>query len=193
MRWWCIAFAAVALVLSGPVVLLAGGVSALPEPSRAEAWLAGRLRSWAVPRSARAAKNPVLLTPAALAEGRAHFAEDCAICHGNDGRGRTEVGRNLHPRAPDMTASTTQELSDGELFWIIENGIRYTGMPAWGRAANPVASWKLVHFVRHLPRLTPEEKAEMERQNPRSPEETKEMREEERFLEDDGAAPEGPR
>ena len=65
-------------------------------------------------------------------QGRAHFADHCASCHGNDGRGNTEMGRNLYPKAPDMRQSGTQHLSDGELYWIIENGVRLTGMPAWG-------------------------------------------------------------
>jgi hypothetical protein len=103
------------------------------------------------------------------------------------------MGRNLYPRAPDMTAPATQTLSDGELFWIIENGIRLTGMPAWGGAGRPEASWQLVHFIRHLPRLSPEEEAEMRRLNPRSPEETNEIDEEERFLEGAQAAPHGHR
>jgi mono/diheme cytochrome c family protein len=191
VKRWCMGLAAVtaALFLAGPILFLAGGISARPEPSTPEAWIARRLRGLAIPSSARTARNPVPLDASTLAAGRAHFADHCAGCHGNDGRGRTEMGRSLYPRAPDMTGPTTQELNDGELFWIIENGIRLTGMPAWGRADNPEASWQLVHFIRHLPQLTPEEEAEMRRLNPRSPEETKELEEEERFLEGADAAP----
>ena len=81
-----------------------------------------------------------------------------------------------------MTAAATQQLSDGELFYIIENGVRFTAMPGWGVAGRPEESWKLVHLVRHLPRLTEGEQREMERMNPRSPGEWKEMQEEEQFL-----------
>jgi mono/diheme cytochrome c family protein len=81
-----------------------------------------------------------------------------------------------------MRARGTQELTDGELFYIIENGVRLTGMPAWGGAGKPEESWKLVHFIRHLPRISPEELAEMERMNPRSAEAWQELQEEEEFL-----------
>lgn len=185
MKRWCIALGTIAavLILAGPVLLLAGGVSARPEPSAAEAWIARRARGLVIPSSAKTTPNPVPPGRESLRAGRAHFADHCAICHGNDGRGRTEIGRSLYPRAPDMTAAATQALTDGELFWIIENGIRFTGMPAWGRAGLSEASWQLVQFVRHLPQLTPDEEAEMQRLNPKSPQEAKELEEEERFLE----------
>jgi hypothetical protein len=78
----------------------------------------------------------------------------------------------------------TQNLSDGEIFWIVENGIRFTGMPAWstGTKDGENASWHLVHFIRRLPRLTPEELEEMESLNPRSPAEIREQIEEQEFL-----------
>jgi hypothetical protein len=95
----------------------------------------------------------------------------------------------MYPRAPDMRGEATQGLTDGELFYIIENGIRLTGMPAWGGAGKPEESWKLVLFIRHLPTITPEEVSEMEKLNPRSLEEWKELQEEFEFLEGKGTAP----
>ena len=160
------------------------GFSARESPSRAEAYLAGRLRAWSVPEGDRRRRNPLASSPAAVAEGRAHFADHCASCHGNDGRGDTEIGRNLYPRAPDMQSARTQGLSDGELFVIIKNGVRMTGMPAWGgdTPADEEATWQLVAFVRHLPKITPEELAEMRSLNPISPAELAEKKEEEAFL-----------
>jgi len=77
-------------------------------------------------------------------------------------------------------------MTDGELYYTIQNGIRLSGMPAWGQAwENDEDSWKLVHFVRHLPQLAPEEEREMERLNPKGPEERQEEQEEERFLNED--------
>jgi hypothetical protein len=61
-----------------------------------------------MPRSAREMKNPLPLTPELLTEARAHFADHCALCHGNDGRGQTQIGRNLYPKSPDMTLADTQ-------------------------------------------------------------------------------------
>ena len=90
------------------------------------------------------------------------------------------MGRNLYPRAPDMRRASTQNLTDGELFEIIRDGVRLTGMPGWGGSDSE--NWKLVHFVRHLPDVTPEEIEAMERLNPKPPAEIDEMRREEEFL-----------
>jgi cytochrome c len=160
------------------------GVSARDMPWAAEAFVARRLRHLAIPRGARSMTNPIPLTAGVLAGGMAHFADHCAACHANDGSGGTEMGRGLYPKVPDMRLAGTQNLSDGELFYIIENGVRFTGMPAWGTGdrGQQEASWHLVHFIRHLPRLAPEELEEMKRMNPRSPEELREEMEEERFL-----------
>jgi mono/diheme cytochrome c family protein len=165
--------------------LLRGGVSARPEPSAAEAFLARRLRHWAIPSDMRERLNPLPARPEIVAEGRAHFADHCALCHANDGGGDTEIGHGLYPRAPDMRRPETQALSDGELFAIIKNGVRLTGMPAWGNddPASDEATWKLVHFIRHLPAITAAELRKMQELNPKSPSEAAEEREEREFLE----------
>ena len=94
------------------------------------------------------------------------------------------MGKQMYPKAPDMTLAATQSMSDGELFATIENGVRLTGMPGFGSgtAESAYGSWTLVHFIRHLPKLTAAEMAEMERLNPKSPEEWKQMQAEEAFL-----------
>jgi len=137
----------------GTRVVLRGGVSARDEPGPAEAFLARRLRHLAIPRRARTARNPVPLTDDVLAEAREHFLDHCSTCHGTDGRGDTPIGRNLYPRVPDMTTPAVQSLADGELFYVIHNGVRFTGMPAWGDGTpeDDLDSWRLVHFIRHLP------------------------------------------
>jgi mono/diheme cytochrome c family protein len=126
-----------------------------------------------------------------LRDARAHFADHCASCHANDGSGATPMGQRLYPRAPDMRASTTQQLSDGELFAIIEHGIRLTGMPGWstGTPDGEAASWGLVHFIRRLPTITAQELAEMEALNPRSPQQFREEEEARRFLAGEDPAP----
>ena len=182
-----------ALVLAGVIALVAGlwlirgGISAKATPGEFETTLARRARTLAIPRSARDMRNPVPLTPEVLAEGREHFADHCAICHGNDGSGDTEVGRGLYPRAPDMRQPATQSLPDGELFYIIENGVRLTGMPAWASHEGTDENWHLVHFIRHLPKLTPAELEEMKTLNPKAPDERRE--EEQRPSPANGAGP----
>lgn len=159
------------------------GFSAHDEPTLMEAMMARRMRNWAVPADLRDRKNPVPLTPAALAEARAHFADHCATCHGNDGKG-SDLAKRMYPKAPNMTLESTQKLSDGALFSTIENGIRLTGMPGFGSgtAESAYGSWTLVHFIRNLPKLTPAELAEMEKLNPKSPEEWQQFQEEAAFL-----------
>jgi mono/diheme cytochrome c family protein len=178
---------AVLAVLGGVGVffyLLNTGLTAKPRPGAIETFLAQRLRNTVIGFHSRKLRNPLPVTPESLAEGRAHFADHCASCHGNDGSGDTEMGRGLYPKAPDMRRDGTQRLSDGQLFYIIENGVRLTGMPAWGTGTKDGedASWRLVHFIRHLPQITPEEVAEMAALNPRSPEQIRQDIEAERFL-----------
>jgi mono/diheme cytochrome c family protein len=160
------------------------GLSTRAEPSQVEELAARIMRRLATPREVRAMTNPVEPTQAVLAEGLEHFADHCASCHANNGSGDTEIGRSLYPRAPDMRAAQTQELSDGELFSIIENGIRLTGMPAWGTGtpAGERASWALVHFIRRLPNLTEDEIAHMEQFNPKTAGQWREEEEARRFL-----------
>ncbi|MGB7219187.1 MAG: c-type cytochrome [Vicinamibacterales bacterium] len=159
------------------------GFSARATPSAAERIVARAVRGWAVPRGARGASNPVAFTSAVWAEGRAHFADHCATCHANDGSGQTEIGQNLYPKAPDMRLPDTQRLTDGELYWIIANGVRLTGMPAWGEGGpNDEVTWTLVHFVRHLSELTTEQLREMKALNPKTPEEIKEEQDDQDFL-----------
>ena len=185
MKRAIVAVFCVAMVLAVAAIasILYRGVSTRDAPTRTEVVIARTMRHFAVPAKLRSVKNPIPLTPEVLAEAREHFADHCAQCHGNDGRGATEMGKNLYPRAPDMTRPATQQLSDGELFAMIKNGIRLTGMPAWGAEhGDDAATWKLVHFIRHLPRMTKEEAESMRAFNPVSPAELNEAREEREFL-----------
>jgi mono/diheme cytochrome c family protein len=179
------------LVIAGALVVIAGvvwiasrGISARAEPGRLETTVARTMRTLAIPRTYRTRPNPVTKSPEVVAEGMAHYADHCAVCHANDGSGDTEMGRGLYPKAPDMRLPPTQAMSDGELFYIIENGIRMTGMPAWstGTAEGETSTWHLVHFIRELPRLTEEQLEQMKQRNPRSPEEIRQEIEEESFL-----------
>jgi mono/diheme cytochrome c family protein len=158
------------------------GFSARDSPSFVETYVAKTSRRLSVPASQRNAANPFASSPEVLAEMRAHFADHCAICHGNDGSGKTQIGQNLYPKAPDMRLPRTQNLTDGELYYTIHNGIRLTGMPAWGTDEKDEDSWKLVLFIRHLPQLTSAEEREMEALNPKGPGEKQEELEEEQFL-----------
>lgn len=173
-RTFIVVAALALLVIAGGYTFVRGhGFSAKGQPSRIEIAVARSARSLAIPRSARDRANPVPQNEEIVREGLAHFADHCAMCHGNDGSGDTEMGRGLYPKAPDMRLPATQKLTDGELFYLIENGVPLTGMPGWGTGTpdGEAASWHLVHFIRRLPKLTPEELEHMTELNPISADE----------------------
>ena len=160
------------------------GLSAHDEPSAVEVVLARAMRRWATPAATRATANPVAVSEAVLNKAMTHYADHCATCHANDGSGRTAIGQGLYPKAPDMRTAATQSLTDGELFSIIEHGIRLTGMPGWsnGTPEGERDSWALVHFIRRVPKLSAEEIERMEAMNPKSSEEWRQEEEARRFL-----------
>lgn len=173
------------VVIAGVMLFLQGrGVSARPEPSAIEKRAALFMRGWLTPSTYKGLKNPVSDTEDNFIAAREHFADHCASCHANDGSGNMEMGRSLYPKAPDMRLPRTQELSDGEIFYFIENGIRLTGMPGWstGTPEGEHASWQLVHFIRRLPKLTPDDFVIMETFNPASRAQIEEERRIEDFL-----------
>ena len=172
------------VVIGAALGLIRRGFSARDNPSIVEAFVARELRRLSIPQSAKDARNPFSESPELLADARAHFADHCTICHANNGSGQTTIGQNMYPKPPDMRLVQTQRLTDGEIYYIIHNGVRLTGMPAWGDADphKDEDSWKLVLLIRHLPKLTPEEEKEMQKFNPKSPAELLEEQEEEQFL-----------
>ena len=164
----------VCLVLAAVVALWVrgSGISAVHmQEWRFEASLARAAWRFLVPTNIRHSPNPLAPTPEVLTAGRNHWADHCASCHANDGSGETSIGRRMYPRAPDMRAPHTQDLTDGELFYAIEEGIPWTAMPGWstGTPAGANESWGLVHFIRHLRSLTADDLREMEARNPRVP------------------------
>jgi mono/diheme cytochrome c family protein len=103
------------------------------------------------------------------------------------------LGRGLYPKPPDMRSAETQNKSNGELYYTIENGVRLSGMPAFGEErahGGDSDTWKLVLFIRRLPKLTASELKEMEQLNPKTDEEREEGKEEQEFL--SGSSSQGP-
>jgi mono/diheme cytochrome c family protein len=185
-----IGLAVLGLLGAVTVSFLHDGLSARATPGRLETIVARNAHRLSIPSNARVAQNPLLPSADDLRDARIHFADHCAVCHANDGSGQTLVGEGLYPKPPDLRLPQTQNLTDGELFWIIENGVRFSGMPAFsdgGGHGGREASWKLVHFIRHLPHLTAMERLEMERYNPKGPGDRAEEQEENEFL--NGATP----
>ncbi len=145
------------ITLLVPWILLATGtfnVAATAEPGPIEKTLA----PWAVEQSlkkrAPQAQNPLEPTQTVLSDGLDHFREMCVLCHGAPGVEPADIGKGLNPAAPELSRPDTQEMTDGQLFWVIKNGIRMSGMAAFGASHSEQDIWKLVAFIRHLPKLT---------------------------------------
>jgi predicted CXXCH cytochrome family protein len=157
-------FAVVIVAAIYGTMLIRRGFSATEEPSTLEKVVTRTVRNLSIPRKARNQENPWKATPELLREAREDFTDRCAVCHGNDGSGQTQVGRNLYPKPPDLRLPQTQNLTDGQIRYIIQNGVRLTGMPAWSHPheVQDNNSWKLVLFIRDLRQLSTEEKSEQQ-------------------------------
>lgn len=178
-----IAFVVVVGLIAAAVVIH-HGFSARMQPSAMEAIIARTMRALAVPAKAKSMTNPLPPSNENIQAGLAHFADHCATCHANNGSGDTDFGKGLYPKPPDMRTGHTQAMSDGAIYYTIQNGIRLTGMPAFGEDPrdDDEGTWQLVHFIRHLPKLSAEEEVQMKKLNPRSPNEMGEEQSEEDFL-----------
>jgi plastocyanin/cytochrome c553 len=148
--------ACTALATAG-YMLRTHGLVADRTPGPIETAIARRLVVLSVPSRLRALTNPRALDANAWRAGADHFAEHCAVCHGRDGRGASEIGQKMYPPVPDLAAPAIQNMADGTLFAIIQNGVSWTGMPAFRSEHTADETWQLVSFIRRVPTLTPED------------------------------------
>jgi predicted CXXCH cytochrome family protein len=160
--------AVLVIVFAGAIalaVVVHRGFRADATPSGIEASVALTLRNLAIPGSEKDRKNPLKATAQDLSDGREIFVTKCSGCHGQDGSGATSAGQSLYPRVPDLHSTRTQNLSDGEIHYIIENGVALTGMPAWGNLHQVQSNdiWKLVLYLRNMGPLTNQERAQQAR------------------------------
>jgi mono/diheme cytochrome c family protein len=153
MKRWILAVL-IALALAAVVVIVGLTqirLDALQEPGHFETFFATQVKYLLVRWSSREGipSAPTNL-PASIEEGGKLYATDCSMCHGPDGHTPTDSGRWMYPRASDLTSSAVQHYSGPELFWIVKNGIRLSGMPAFGRVESDEHIWNLVHYVKTL-------------------------------------------
>jgi mono/diheme cytochrome c family protein len=183
-----IALLILAACAAGLYAFVRRGFSTRTEPSRIESSIATTLREWSIPAKYEGLPNPVSCSEAVFTQAQVHWADHCATCHANNGSGDSMMGRLMYPKPPDMRRPETQHASDGELYYTIKNGVRLSGMPAFGEPGDEDAdSWKLVCFIRRLPALTAQEERDMKKLNPKTPDDLEEERQEEQFL--NGGAP----
>jgi mono/diheme cytochrome c family protein len=129
------------------------GCKAGKQPSPEETSLANAAKDVVIPLEAGKMNNPLPETDEVVSQGREVFLGSCAQCHGADARGDTYIGRNMNPPAMDLSSPHVQHWNDAELFWIIQNGVRLTGMPSWKSSISDNDTWKLARFIHNLPRL----------------------------------------
>jgi cytochrome c553 len=145
-----------AIVLLAVMVFLVAltefNLSALQDPGHLETRVSNRAKRFLIHRASRHAISArPLHTKTSVEMGSEHYGLDCSICHADDGRGQRPPGNWMYPRAADLTSERVQDYSDEELFWIIKNGIRFTGMPAFAKVETDDHIWDLVSYVRTLP------------------------------------------
>jgi mono/diheme cytochrome c family protein len=134
------------------IALMRFNLTAQREPGPAETRLANLSKRYFIYRASRHGIPPRPQdTKASIERGGSHYGLDCSVCHADDGRSQRPLGQGMYPRASDLTSKQVQSYSDQELFWIIQNGIRFTGMPAFGNVETPDHVWDLVNYVRTLP------------------------------------------
>ena len=145
---WTVLVVVVVLIV---IALMRFNLTALKEPGRLETSVANWSTHFLIRRASRQGIPPRPLdTKASVASGNTLYSSECGLCHGSDGRTPSPMGRWMYPRAADLTSEQVQSYSDQELFWIIQNGIRFTGMPAFGKVETADHIWDLVNYVRTL-------------------------------------------
>jgi len=132
---------------------------------RLDHWLSQVSRR-SIEKHAPPATNPYATDPAAAAAGLGHYRENCLACHGARDVDTAEFAKGLNPGPPMLDMDEVQKMSDGELFWVVANGLRATGMPAFAPTHSPREIWQIVSFVRHLPRLSEAESAALKKGQP---------------------------
>jgi mono/diheme cytochrome c family protein len=100
-----------------------------------------------------AAAGPDLEAPERISAGFREYHEECEVCHAAPGVDPTDLGRGLYPPPPDLSRDAG-DWSPEQLFWIVKNGLRDTGMPAFGPTHDDDHVWSIVAFTRQLPKLS---------------------------------------
>lgn len=138
--------------------------NATAKPGTLEKEVAGFVLHRWVRSNASARNDPLPASEQNLTDGQREFGEHCAVCHGGDGSAQDRLGADFYPPIARLQKGAPG-WSDGELYFIISNGIRYTGMPGFGPHHDAETIWKIVLWVRHLPHLSAVEKAQSQRQD----------------------------
>lgn len=151
MRRLIVALIIIAIIIAVAYWVLTADISALPQPGRLETRVAAHFRNWYISRGAgRLSIKPPVYSASEVSQGEGLFGMACASCHGKDGRHPTNIGKSMYPRVPDLGSREVQKLSNTELFWVVKNGVRLSGMPGFGNTLSNDNIWQLTFYVRSL-------------------------------------------
>lgn len=156
---------AIGVVVVGCVIAMSGRIDVAATAhggwnDRLDHWLF-QMSSRSIEKHAAPASNPFAADASAAAVGLRHYKENCVDCHGARDVDTSEFAKGLNPGAPMLDMDQVQKMTDGQLYWVIAHGVRATGMPAFAPTHSTEEIWKIVSFVRRLPRLTDAEVAEL--------------------------------
>ncbi len=118
-------------------------------------WVLVTTRESSIERRAQDIQAPALDGAQQIENGFRSYRERCAICHTPPGGKQSPLAKGLNPEPPDLSEDEDKdEMSAAELFWVIKNGIRMTGMPAWGPTHDDTEVWDIVAFIKTLPQTS---------------------------------------
>jgi mono/diheme cytochrome c family protein len=138
------------VALCFPIILLLAGCAAHP-PGRMETAVAGAVKH-RLTVGGRGERNPLPAGEETVASGRKQFSSYCANCHGPDAQNTgVPFAAAMAPPVPSLAAPEVQAYSDGQLHWIITNGLFPSGMPASRDLLHDEEIWEIVAYLRHLP------------------------------------------
>jgi len=116
-------------------------------------WVLVTTRESSIERRAQTIQAPALDGVDRIENGFRGYREMCVICHGTPGGKPSPLAKGLNPEPPDLSEDEGH-MSDAELFWVIKNGIRMTGMPGWGPSHKDEELWDIVAFIKTLPNMS---------------------------------------
>ena len=150
MRWAAGILIGIGIAILVIVIIVATMSWGAREPGQFETGIMKRVKYWRI--GDKHLTDPLPDTPENIREGAEHFQHHCQICHGLDGQGTgVPIVTKMSPPVADLRSTRVQEYTDGQLKWIMENGIRFSGMPGWRGILEDDEMWRIVHFLRHLP------------------------------------------
>ena len=153
-----------AILIIGSIIFIYSGlydVSAFNQDRGIMRWVLNTTSDKSVEHHAKDISVPDLSDSLMIKEGFEHYDEMCESCHGAPGKEESELAKGLNPHAPHLVRSA-RHMSPQELFWVTKNGIKMTGMPAWGKTHSDEKIWAMVAFMKKLPDMSPEEYRKME-------------------------------